>query len=302
MIKSVTVINPRNEILTLELGNPNSSGFAIVDIPSGLGPPKATVNFTSISTGDGDIYNSARVGGRNVVLNIRFTDSPDIEAARLRSYRYFPIKKQVLLIIETDTRTVSTFGTVESNTPTVFSKESGCQISILCADPYLYGLTDAETAFSTVESGFTFPFGNESLTVPTLIFGIITIKQAASVIYDGEVDTGMIINIHATGTITNLSITNMQTLESMHIDTTKLTALVGQGLIAGDDIVISTIKGSKSIYHIRNGVYTNIMLTLGRQTSWFTLSSGDNVFTYMADTGINNIQFRITNRIVYEGV
>ena len=88
----------------------------------------------------------------------------------------------------------------------------------------------------------------------------------------------------------------------MKINTAKLETLTGKGLSAGDDIVISTYKGSKSITLIRNGVFYNILNCLDKNAVWFTLAKGDNIFTFSAETGITNLQFSIENKIVYEGI
>ena len=108
--------------------------------------------------------------------------------------------------------------------------------------------------------------------------------------------------IHALGEATHLTIYNSGTREVMRIDTDKLEAFTGSGLISGDDIIISTLRGEKRIQIFRNGVYTNIINCLGEDTNWLQLSRGDNVFAFAAETGIANLQFRIENKIIYEGV
>ena len=56
MIKSITVKNYLNDQITLELTRPEKSGF-IVESIDGLGPAKANINVTDISTNDGGIFN-----------------------------------------------------------------------------------------------------------------------------------------------------------------------------------------------------------------------------------------------------
>ena len=58
MIKSITVKNYLNDQITLELTRPEKSGF-IVESIDGLGPAKANINVTDISTNDGGIFNSS---------------------------------------------------------------------------------------------------------------------------------------------------------------------------------------------------------------------------------------------------
>ena len=131
MIKSVKVTNHLGESITLELRNPEKSGFLIRGI-DGLGPGKANINITEIATADGAIFNSSRVNSRNVVLLLTFLEKPTIEDTRLLSYKYFPIKKRITLEIETNNRISLVVGYVESNTPNIFSNQEGTSISIVC--------------------------------------------------------------------------------------------------------------------------------------------------------------------------
>lgn len=306
MIKSFTVTNYLGDSIKLILREPEKSGFLITNI-SGLGPSKANVNTTEVSTNDGSLFNSARLNQRNIVFDIIFeqTSKENIEDLRQKSYKYFPMKKSLELLIETDNRVVKTNGYVEANEPNIFSAKEGTQISIICPDPYLYSAGangNNTTIFYGVEPAFKFPFSNESLTEPLLILGNIQNKTENVVIYQGDSEIGVIINIHAIGPVTNLTIYNIGTRESMRIDTTKLESLTGLGIVAGDDIIINTSKGDKGITLIRSGKSTNILNCLDKGTNWFSLVKGDNLFAFAAESGTTNLQFWIENKIIYEGV
>lgn len=304
MIKSVTVTNYLGESLKLELAFPEKSGFAVQEI-SGLGPSKANINTTEMATSDGSLFNSARTNSRNIVLNLKLLDCPTIETVRQKSYKYFPIKKRLKLKIETDNRTAEIYGYVEANEPNVFSKFETAQISIICPDPYFYsaGLDGTKvTVFSGVEAMFEFPFSNESLNENLIEVGDIVMNQEQTIYYSGDSEIGVIIYVHALGEVTNLTIYNSGTREVMKIDTDKLELLTGYPIIAGDDIIISTVKGDKYVTLLRDGEYTNILNCLDKNVDWFQLVKGDNVFAYTADTGTTYLQFRVENRTVYEGV
>ena len=304
MIKSVTVINYLNESLKIEMGRPELSGFHVQEI-TGLGPPKANINATENSTDDGSVYNSARLDARNIVLKLVLFPNPTIEDTRQSSYKYFPIKKPVTLLIETDNRICETTGYVESNTPNIFSKQESISISIICPDPYFYSTGENGinmTVFHGIEPLFEFPFSNESLSEPLIEFGSITNEPIKTVYYTGDAEVGILITIHAIDSAANITIFNTQTRESMSIDTTKLETLTGAGITKGDEIIISTVKREKRITLLRDGVYINILNCLNRDADWFQLSKGDNIFAYTAETGLENLQFRIENRTVYEGI
>lgn len=304
MIKSITVYNHLDESIQLELAFPEKSGFAIQQI-SGLGPVKATINTADFSTMDGSIYNSARISARNIVMTLIFLDNPNVETMRQLSYKYFPIKKRIKLVIETDNRLAEIYGYVESNEPVIFSQRETTQISIICPNPYFYssGLEGEQlTIFSGFEKRFQFPWSNESVTEKLIETGVILKNQTQTVYYQGDGDVGINIEMVAMGGIGSITIANLTTGEVMKLDSAKLESLTGSAIVLGDELYISTIKGQKSIILLRNGEYINILNCLDKDVSWFQLVKGDNVFHLDADEGVANLVFRIKNKIIYEGV
>lgn len=307
MIYSIVVTNYLGDRIKLELGKPDVSGFLIKSI-TGLGPAKANVNTTEVSTNDGSLFNSARLSQRNIVLDMVFINTvygESIEDLRQKTYKYFPLKKSVELTIETDNRYMKTTGYVESNEPNIFSSQEGTQISIICPDPYFYSAGEDGnnvTNFYSIDPMFEFPFSNESLDEPLLVFGEIQIKTEGVITYHGDSEIGVMIYIHAIGPATNINIYNTETREVMRINTEKISSLTGKGIVASDDIVINTAKGEKSITLIREGVSYNILNCLDKNTDWFTLAKGDNIFAFTADSGVTNLQFRVENKVIYEGV
>ena len=300
MIKMITVTNHLGDSITLDLARPELSGFAVLSI-SGLGPGKATINTADMSTIDGSTFSSAKLPQRNIVLTLKYLWKDSIEDMRHLSYKYFPIKRKITLAIMTDSRHMEIDGYVESNEPVIFSRDSCTTISIICTDPYFRSVGESGmnvTSFSDMEPLFEFPFSIEG----SAEFGRINRYSVKAVTYMGDAEIGVTITIHAVGNATNVRIYNSGTRETMRIDTDKLVTLTGAAIIAGDDIVICTEPGKKSVTLVRNGIRTNILNCLDRNSSWFKLHRGDNVFGYTADTGSDNLQFAIENRVLYEGV
>lgn len=301
MIKSVTVINHLNEMLEMELGNPGESGFLISSI-EGIGPGEADISTTELAATDGAVYNSARLLSRNIILNFIFLEHPTIEDTRQLSYKFFPLKKNLTLIFETDNRSLQIEGYVESNSPEIFSEQEGSTISIICPNPYFYSLGSELTVFSGVEPMFEFPFSNESLTEPLLIMSELRTKYENVIFYQGDAETGMVIKIHFVGPAAGITIYNVKTRESMKIDTDKIASIVGSAIQASDDLVISTITGKKSLTFIREGKSYNVLNCLGRDSDWLKLAIGENVIAFTADEGNYNLQFEAYNDILFEGV
>jgi hypothetical protein len=301
MIKTVKVTNHLGESLTMELRSPEKSGFLIRSI-EGLGPSKAYINTTEIFNSDGSLFNSSRINTRNIVLSLLFLDKPTVEHVRQLSYKYFPIKKPIHLYIETDNRYCETYGYVESNEPNIFSKTEGTQISIICPDPYFYSVDKGRTIFSGIDMMFQFPFSNESTTEDLIEISSIKSDTSQNIFYAGDSDIGMVITIHAKGEVSNITIYNTDTRESMTINTDIISSLTGSGIIYGDDIIISTLNGQKYALLLRGGVYYNILNAIERGANWFKLVKGNNTFAYSADEGVEHLEFMIENQIAYEGV
>ena len=304
MIHSITVTNYLSDSIVLELARPEQSGFIVKSV-EGLGPAKGNVNTVEVSTNDGGVFNSARLSIRNPVLDLVFleTNTETIEDIRHKSYKYFPVKKKVKLLIETDNRVLEIEGYVEHNEPAIFSNQEGCQISIICPYHSCSSAGEAKiTMFSGIDPLFEFPLEKESLVTDLLEMGKVQNLAEQVITYNGDAEIGVTIIIYAIGDASNVTIYNAGTREVMRIDTDKLATLTGDGIVAGDEITIKTTKGDKSITLLRGGVTTNILNCLDKNADWFQLVKGDNVFVYTAETGNSNLQFRIENRVIYEGV
>lgn len=306
MLRSITVINHRDESLYLELTNPWDTGLIIKNI-TGIGPPKANINTTDLAITDGSIFNSARAGSRNIVFQFQLTEDPEtnlVETVRQRTYKYFPLKKEITLIFETDHRVATIEGYVESNEPDIFQKDETIQISIVCPNPWFY-TEDKTIVLNGVDSEFSFPFSNESLTDNLINFGEIVSSVGIQYYYDGDVDSGVVFHLHATDTVKDITLYNMITKEKMIISTGVIKTIVGgeeDDMISGDDIYLSTLSGDRYIYLIRSGKEYNILPALPKITDWIHLVKGFNAFGYLASSGKSNLGIEVLTKALYEGV
>lgn len=303
MIKSVAVTNYTDQTLLLELANPEQSGFLITDI-AGLGPPKATVNMSPNGSLDGSIFNSAKVSDRNIVISLVFMGE-DVETLRQTTYKYFPIKGVVKLQITTNNRKCMISGVVESNEPTIFDPQCGAQISILCPNPYFIDcgeLSEKSTVFYGISPLFSMPFSNDSISDKLISFGEIDKRSEQLISYEGDSSVGMRIIIKAVGAAKNIAIYNAFNKTLIKIDTVKLQTLTGQGIMIGDEIVISTTDESRTVTLLRNGITTNIINCLGKFPQWILLTPGDNIIACAAEEGFENLMITMSYKTIYEGV
>lgn len=280
---SLKVENDRGDLLELT----NNKNYTVYKI-QGLNPPQATINSSVNTTTDGSNINSVRLENRNIVLYT--TIEGNVEENRIKLYKYFPVKKNVKIYFSNGTRNVYIEGTVEIIECDLFTNKQIAQISIVCPKPYFKDVNNLVTMFSDVSKMFEFPFSIEKEGIE---ISAITTNQRRSIINTGDVETGVIIKLFATGTVMNPVIYDVLKRTQLKINFTML---------ASDALVINTNIGEKSIELIRDGVTTNAMGYMSPDSTWFEIESGDNVFTYDADSGNSSLQLTFTTSILYSGV
>ena len=310
MIKSVTAVNFKGESIKMDLFHPESSGFIIIKI-DGIGPGKATVTKNDSKVYDGGTITSARLPSRNIKMEIQFLWVNSIEDVRHKSYKYFPLKKPITLIFETDTRTVEIEGVVESNEPDIFSSEESTNISIICPDPYFYASGEnarSKTEFSGINAVFEIPsdtgYSNESLTEALTEISTLYVQSERGIMNYGEVDIGVVISVKPLAIVKGiLTISNITLGQNMSFDLNKIKTITENDFHLGDELVINTLRGKKSVTLVREGKNYNALSCIDTRTDWIYLTSGENTFTYYLDgEGIEDLQFSVTNSILYEGV
>lgn len=310
MIKSVTAVNFKGESIKMDLFHPESSGFIIIKI-DGIGPGKATVAKNDSKVYDGGTITSARLPSRNIKMEIQFLWVNSIEDVRHKSYKYFPLKKPITLIFETDTRTVEIEGVVESNEPDIFSSEESTNISIICPDPYFYASGEnarSRTEFSGINPLFEIPsdtgYSNESITEALTEISTLYVQSERGIMNYGEVDIGVVISIKPLAVVKGiLTISNITLGQNMSFDLDKIKTITEHYFHLGDELIINTLRGKKSVTLVREGKNYNALSCIDTRTDWIYLTSGENTFTYYLDgEGIEDLQFSVTNSILYEGV
>lgn len=312
MVRSIKVTNYLGDELLIDPFDPESSGFLITNL-KGITPEKADINFTDITTQDGGLYNSARINTRNITMSLLYFPKPTIEATRLLSYKYFPVKKEIKLEFTTDTRKAEIIGYVEANEVNIYTKSEYSAISIVCPDPYFYSTskdTEINVSFSNVLPAFRFripefsdaPLKPSKTPAKKLIFSKMKNDNNKLINYTGDAEVGMEIVLRASGEIGDFTVYNVYTQESMTISSSKLAELTGSSLIAGDVITIYTYRGNKKLELLRTGITTNVLNCLGKNTSWLQLHKGDNVFSFSATSGGDNVELELKSKTLYEGL
>lgn len=280
---TVKLKNRYDEIIELT----HNQNYTISGI-TGLNPVNATINTSNLSAMDGRIFNGSRKEQRNIVLTV-FIDG-DIEENRLRLYKYAPPKHPITFYFKNESRDVFIEGYVESHEIDLFENRQAAQISIICPQPAFKSIEDSSIEFSSIEAAFEFEFAIESEGIE---FSSIIQNNEQLILNSGDIETGMIIELSAIGTVKNPVIYNRETRESFALNIT---------MQESDLITINTNSGEKSVKLLRNGVETNIINYANLQNDWFILRYGDNIFTYNADEGYEFLQLKIIVVNKFEGV
>lgn len=306
MFQSVTVTNFLNESLELPLKWPNDAGLLISNI-DGITPGNVQINSQDYAMLDGGVFNSARMKTRNIVIEMYYGFSPEIESARHRAYHYFPVKSEVRLDFLTDERRLAIWGNVESNETDIFSEHEKGQISIVCSDPYFYESDTQIIELGDSTKEFEFPFSNESLTDPKICFGDYGVRNAYQIDYQGDMTVGMIIRIRflkaqTIPKLTLFDVTHNQSLE-VNFETIKEKSSVSV-IGANAEIVISSVRGDKDIYWERYGKRTSIISAFEIQGfPWMYLTPGINMFGFDADEKyLDEFVITVEYRGAYGGV
>lgn len=241
----------------------NNNSMQLVSI-SGLNPPAATINMTEMAGADGSVFNSSKLGNRNIVIELQPVNN--IENARLLLYSYIKSKKYIKLYITTDNRELYTEGYVESIEVDLNANPQMIQVSIICPDPYLYDVDETEMPISTT---------------------------AVNILNLGDSETGFVTTFVMSGFVAGLQLTNSTTNKSFKLRYAFQTA---------DILTLNTMRGQKSISLLRGTETINLINYIEDDTEWPQLELGNNNISFSADSGSNLISARVSFTLLYEGV
>lgn len=256
---------------------------------TGLGPVNADVITSSLGMVDGEKYNGARVGARNVVLTVYINNNA--EANRIRLYGYFAPKSWIKLHYQNGTRRVYVEGYVESFEVDQFSAPQTAQISIICPQTYLTSAEELVLDITNVVDAFEFPF---SAPVDGLEFSAYINRDFANMHNSGDVSTGLIISVFAQSEATAPNIYNVLTNEYIKINGT---------LNAGDTLTINTNAGRKRVQITDvHGNTSNVLHRLAGGSTWLQVRPGDNYLAYTADKGGEYLLVSLRHSDLFVGV
>lgn len=265
----------------------NNPEYEVIEV-DGLLPPEATITSTVNSNNDGAVFNSARANDRPISISIK--PQIPVEENRQRLYRYFKTKQEVTLYYQNENRDLMINGYVENYDGSLFEQSQTIIISIRCLDPYFSDRLETSANMSQILDMFEFPFSIEKEGIP---FSIIDKALTVNIYNAGDTETGLIIELSASGEVVNPIIYNVDTKEYFGFDFT---------MQYGDMIRINTNNYNKKVELIRYGETRSIINSIIKGNRWFKLSPGDNMFTYTCTSGEAFLNFKFSYANRYEGV
>ncbi|MEK6452622.1 phage tail family protein [Caldifermentibacillus hisashii] len=256
-------------------------------------------NYYSESTMDGSTRTGTKLSNRNLEIEFQIRKTANwndylLDEQKSKIFKVFnPKENPIRLDITSKTGKQYYLHANVDVTPT-FSKENpayaSCLIQLSCDDPYIYESNIEKVDIALWVGTFEFP-----LEIPSagIEMGYRSQSLIVNVPNEGQAETGMIIRFKALGTVVNPYLINVNTQESIKLNTT---------MTGGDVIEVSTFTGNKYIKLIRNGVTHDALNTLVITSNFLQLDIGDNLFRYNADENLDNLEVDIQFRNILLGV
>lgn len=244
--------------------------FVLVDA-EGITENASDISTSTTPSMDGDKVNKIQTQPRGIVLSLEIKDDAPVEEAKRYILRTIKPKQKGRLVLHQSGRDIQIAGVVESISMPRFGQEIIMQISLYCSDPYWKDVENVLLEISRVLNMHYFPIDAGGLAFPAegIPFGEYDLNMTRTYTNDGDAECGMIITIIALAEVVNPTI--------YKVDGSFIG--VNDSMVVGDEIIINTNRGEKSI--TKNG--TNILSKIKPGSSFLQLDTGDNELTIDSD-------------------
>lgn len=255
MLTKVEITNRRGNVLTLAITD-DDNPYQVNSI-EGLEPVQATLTSSSYAGNDGEVFQSAKRGARNIKIKLDL--DPDFvehtfTSLRQGLYPFFIPKSQIKLRFYSDTGLyLDINGVVEDFSSPLFEQDPKVDISIMCYQPDFMDPRIIQIDGVTVDDG-------ENMEID----------------YPGSVETGTVVTLNLNRPLSEFTIYNID-------EGGNILQLNFAGTLLEDDIlVVSSLKGSKGITLTRAGISSSYLYGRSSQSNWINLDEGLNNFRIYA--------------------
>lgn len=276
-------ITAKGDILPLT-GNPK---FKLSHV-EGLTSAKVELSSSTVASMDGDDVNNKRTTPRGIILDLSI-EGADVEAKKRYILRYIKPKQKARLRWTYADREIEITGIIEDIEMPRYTQKVVMQVSMHCSQPYWEDIAFVVQEISEVLNLHYFTnYEDDMLYFPAegIPFGEYDTNRTKVFENSGDVAVGMEIRVIALGNVGNPVIYNSDG-KFFGVNTT---------MQAGDEIVISTVKGKKTV--TKNG--ENILGSVMPRSTWLQLEVGENEFTIDSDDGTEgNMYFTVAYKQRY---
>lgn len=255
MLRKVDVVTRRGTTLSLDVFE-NDGGYQLADT-DGLNPVKATISSAPNVGQDGETFQSARRGFRQIKLILDLV--PDFvndtySTLRENLYNYLMPKDTVRLRFYKDTGLyVDIDAVVEDHTSPMWSEDPEVTVTLIGLQPDFLDPRRVELDSSTVST-----------------------SAVTEIDYPGTIATGTVVTLNVNRNLGGFTIYN-------GVEEGVLSQLdFSYPLINGDQLVVSSLQGAKGITLTRAGVSSSLLYGRSAQSKWIELSQGINEFRVYA--------------------
>ena len=273
--------------------------FWLVNV-DGLTAAASDISSVVIGGIDGDDINNIQAQPRGIILDLRVKQTANVEQMKRAVTDVVKLKQVGTLKWTQNNRTLTIQGTVEAVTMPRFNNEVTMQISLHCSQPFWEDIHEMVSEISNTIPLQYFTYSpDDMLYFPEegIPFSVYDMSRTRTFNNTGDVAVGMQIEILAYKYVINPIIYN-QNGEFFG---------VGYGsrsveMVAGDRIVINTVKGQKSAKMYKNSTneWLDMLEYIKPQSTWLQLEAGENTFSIdSGDSYTDNMSFTLTYRQRY---
>lgn len=259
----------------------------IINDYSGLDQPTAEIITLQNPALRGTQYQRSSIGDRQISFSFYIYD---VENTRYKLMDVFKSGEKGTLYLKNEYREGQIDCYFEEMTFSKFENPTTCTMFLRSPYPYFKGLENIITELDNVIDMFVL---EAYIPEEGIVLGEISEEHITTLSNNGDVETGVTIEITANDTLVNPIIYNVTTNKFIGINST---------LIEGDKLVINTSRGNKKVHIERDGVQINVINRLMRESSFFQLTRGNNVLKSEAQSGGLNMIAFVTYRDEYEAI
>ncbi len=295
-MRSITCTNKTTNI-SITFGEDSFSPFFLATA-DGLYQSKNNLYISDNTMTDGGTYQGTVAEKRNIVLYVMENPhSPDFvydQDNRDLLYSLFR-KGEIGTLVYTENGKSRKIDYYSEGVKRANKKSRLFSISLICPNPMFKDNQDHNVAMANWIDGFEFihEFVEEGEE-----FAYRSNVRLVNIVNDVAANNiGLTITINATGSVTNPSITHVETEKSINIGSASKLFHMARG----DVLTITTAVNNKHIKLKSDGVVTEVNEYMTEDSEFIQLMFGDNNIAYSADVGVEHMVVNIKYAYEYEG-